>query len=138
MPVDYILANPKPQTSSTYIFGGEKGIENPLHRLRVHTAACIRNRKGNSAPARLPIRRFPAANEQSSTVWLHSIDGIGYQVREYLSYLSLEALNRCRDPVTPFHADVCVQKATLKYGENACDQFITIHRLRMGRLPMES
>ena len=138
MPVNYILADPKPQARSTNALGGEKCIENSLQRLLVHAVACVRNRKGNSAPARLPVRRFPAAGEQSSPGRLHSIDGIGYQVGEYLSYLPLKTLDRFRDPVSPFHADVCVQNATLEYRENAFDQFITQDRLGMRRLSMKS
>ena len=138
MPMNDILADPQSQASTTDTFGGEKRFENPLQRGLVHPAAGIRNRKGDPAPARPPLRGFAAANEQSSPARLHSINGVRHQVGEYLSYLPLKTLDRFRDPVSPFHADVCVQNATLEYRENAFDQFITKDRLGMRRLSMKS
>ena len=78
MPVDYILADPKPQARPTNILGGEERVENVLQCLPVHAAARVRNRKSNPAPARLPIGRFPGADEQPSSLWLHGINGIGH------------------------------------------------------------
>ena len=78
MPVDYILANPKPQACPTHIFSGEEGLENVLQCLPVHAAARVRNGKSNPAPSGLPMGRFPGADEQSSSVWLHGINGISH------------------------------------------------------------
>ena len=78
MPFDYILADPKPQASPTNIFSSEEGIENVLQCLPVHAAARVRNGKSNPAPSGLPMGRFPGADEQSSSVWLHGINGISH------------------------------------------------------------
>ena len=78
MPVDNILADPKPQASPTNILGGEERVENVLQRLPVHAAARVRNGKSNPKAAGLPMGRFPGADEQPSSLWLHRIDGIGH------------------------------------------------------------
>ena len=138
MTVDDLMADPEAEAGAAYFFGGEEGFEDFLSGFGRHAGTSVGDGEDEAFASCVPVCAFAAADEETTSVGLHGVDGVIDEVAEHLADLAFEAEDGMGCALAPFDLDMRVDQASLVDGECACDQLVAGDQLGFAGLLVEA